>query len=184
VAALAIGWGASQTLRGIEEARSTSTERGVPSVLTLRDLGHRLRQQVPANEVVMSNLGPMLSWYSGRSVVHLAQTPADLAACRRRLEFRHVLVVFRDVEAAWPGWEDVFTRPEEATKQPEWNVVRERHWRQHDGFRIVWLELGPPEASLARGGWSGLEAATGRTPSSSPTALAPSDARRTGRPRS
>jgi hypothetical protein len=153
VAALAIGWGVNQTLRGLEEARSTSSERGVPSVLTLRELGLRLRQQVPANEVVMSNLGPMLSWYSGRSVLHLAQTPADLAACRRRLEFRHVLVAFRDVESAWPGWQDVFARPEEATKQPEWNVVRERHWRQHDGFRIVWLELGLPEASLAGGGW-------------------------------
>jgi hypothetical protein len=149
VAALAIGWGVNQTVRGLEEARSTSTERGVPSVLTLRELGYRLRQQVPAGEVVMSNLGPMLSWYSGRSVLHLAQTPADLAACRRRLEFRHVLVVFRDVESAWPGWQDVFARPEEATKQPEWNVVRERHWRQYDGFRIVWLELGLPEAGLA-----------------------------------
>jgi hypothetical protein len=151
VAAVAIGWGANQTLRGIEQARRTSTEHGVPSVLTLRDLGHRLRQRVPANEVVMSNLGPMLSWYSGRSVVHLAQTPADLAACRRKLEFRHVLVVFRDVEAVWPGWEDVFTRPEQATRQPEWNVVREFHWRQYDGFRVVWLELGPPEATLAGG---------------------------------
>jgi len=150
VAALAIVWGATQTLRGTEEARRTSTERGVPSVLTLRDLGHRLRQRVPENEVVMSNLGPMLSWYSGRSVVHLAQTPADLAACRRRLEFRHVLVVFRDVEAVWPGWEDVFLRPDEATRYPEWNVVRVIHWRQYDGFRIVWLELGPPEPTLAR----------------------------------
>ena len=153
VAVLALAWGTNRTLRGIEDARRTSTEHGVPSVLTLRDLGHRLRQQVPANEVVMSNLGPMLSWYSGRSVVHLAQTPADLAACRRRLEFRHVLVVFRDVEAVWPGWEDVFIRPEEATRHPEWNVVSEVHWRQYDGFRIVWLELGPPEASLAGGGW-------------------------------
>jgi len=153
VAALAIGWGASQTLRGIEQARRTSTEHGVPSVLTLRDLGHRLRVRVPEHEVVMSNLGPMLSWYSGRSVVHLAQTPADLAACRRRLEFRHVLVVFRDVEAVWPGWEDVFKRPEEATRTPEWNIVREFHWRQYDGFRIVWLELGPPEATLAGGEW-------------------------------
>jgi hypothetical protein len=149
VAVLAILWGVDQTRRGVEEALATSTERGVPSVLTLRDLGHRLRQQVPANEVVMSNLGPMLSWYSERSVIHLAQTPADLGACRRRLEFRHVLVAFREPEAVWPGWQEVFNRPEQATKQPEWNVVRERHWRQYDGFRIVWLELGPPEPSLA-----------------------------------
>ncbi len=149
VAALAIAWGGHQTLRGIDEAAATSTARGVPSVLTLRDLGHRLRVQVPANEVVMSNLGPMLSWYSGRPVLHLAQTPADLAACRRRLEFRHVLVVFREAEGVWPGWQEMFLRPEEAPRHPEWNVVRERHWEAQDGFRIVWLELGPAQPTLA-----------------------------------
>ena len=151
VAALAIGWGVNQTRRGNEEARTTSGERGVPSVLTLRDLAFRLRQQVPANEVVMSNLGPMLTWYSGRSVVHLAQTPADVGACRRRLEFRNVVVAFREAADAWSGWQEVIARPGDAPGEPEWNVVRERHWRQADGFRIVWLELGPPETRLAGG---------------------------------
>ena len=149
IAVLARGWGGHQTLRGLDEARSTSTERGVPSVLTLRDLAFRLRQ-VPANEVVMSNLGPMLSWYSGRPVLHLAHTPLDMAACRQRLEFRHVLVVFRDVDSAWPAWQELIARADVATKQPEWNVVRERRWQAQDGFRIVWLELGPPAAYLAR----------------------------------
>jgi hypothetical protein len=151
VAVLAIGWGVSQTLRGNTEARATAGARGVPSVATLRDLGERLRRQVPANEVVMSNLGPMLSWHSGgRAVVHLALTPADVAACRQRLEFRHVLVVFREVESAWPGWQELFARPEEAVRHPEWNVAREQHWVEEDGFRVVWLELGPPEETLAR----------------------------------
>ncbi|HKQ57368.1 MAG TPA: hypothetical protein VJY35_05835, partial [Candidatus Eisenbacteria bacterium] len=148
VAALAIVWGASQTVLGNEEARRTSAERGVPSVLTLRELGFRLRQ-VPANEVVMSNLGPMLAWYSGRPVVHLALTPADVAACRRRLDLRHVIVVFREAENTWPGWQDVMARPDQAPREPEWNVVHEYHWQQPDGFRVVWLELGPPEVKLA-----------------------------------
>ncbi len=152
VAALAIGWGVNQTLRGNQEASATSRERGAPGTATLRELAYRLHQQVPANEAVMSNLGPMLAWYAARPVVHLAQTPADVPACRRRLEFRHVLVAFREADAAWPGWQEVFTRPAEATRHPEWNVARESHWRQPDGFLIVWLELGPPEASLAVGG--------------------------------
>jgi hypothetical protein len=148
VAALAIVWGASQPVLGNAEARRTSAERGVPSVLTLRELGFRLRQ-VRANEVVMSNLGPMLAWYSGRPVVHLALTPADVAASRRRLDLRHVIVVFREAENTWPGLQDVMSRPELAPREPEWNVVHEYHWQQPDGFRVVWLELGPPEVRLA-----------------------------------
>jgi hypothetical protein len=151
VATLAIGWGVNQTLQGNAEARKTAALRGIPSALTLRDLNFRLRQELPPNEVVMSNLGPLLSWHSGRPVVHLALTPADVGACRRRLEFRHVLLAFRDAEQAWPGWQEVITRPEESLGQREWNVVRERHWEARDGFHIVWLELGPPEASIA--GW-------------------------------
>jgi hypothetical protein len=149
VAALAVGWGVNQTLRANAEAQATAAERGVPSVLTLRDLAFRLRQRLPADEVVMSNLGPMLAWYAGRPVVHLALTPSDIGACRRRLEFRHVVLGFRDAEQAWPGWQEVIARPAEAVVQPGWNVVRERHWLELDGFHIVWLELGPPEASLA-----------------------------------
>lgn len=149
VAALAIGWGVSQTVRGNAEARATAAQRGVPSVLTLRDLAHRLRQEVPANEVVMSNLGPMLAWYAERPVVHLALTPADVGACRRRLEFRHVLLAFRDADQAWPGWQEVVARPDDAPALREWNVTRVRHWQELDGFQIVWLELGPPEPSVA-----------------------------------
>ena len=149
VAALAIGWGVNQTLRGNQEAFATSLERGVPDAATMHDLGERLRQQLPGNEVVMSNLGPILAWSAGRPVLHLAQTPADLAACRRRLEFRHVLLAFRGPESAWPGWQEAFARPEESTRRPEWNVARERHWREADGFQVVWLELGPLEAGLA-----------------------------------
>jgi hypothetical protein len=151
LAVLALGWSAGQTARGNAEARGTAGSRGVPSVATMRDLGERLRRQVPANEVVMSNLGPMLSWHSGgRPVVHLALTPADIPACRRRLEFRHVLVAFRATESAWPGWQELVARPEEATRHPEWNVYRVQHWEEADGFRVIWLELGPPEATLAR----------------------------------
>ena len=149
MAVLAIGWGVNQTLRGNAEARATAAVRGLPSVLTLRDLAFRLRQQIPADEVVMSNLGPMLAWYAGRPVVHLALTPADVGACRRRLEFRNVLLAFRDAERAWPGWQEVMARPADAVGHPEWNVLHERHWQELDGFHIVWLELGPPETSLA-----------------------------------
>jgi hypothetical protein len=148
IAALAIGWGVNQTLRGDQEAAATSRERGVPSDITLREIAGRLAQ-VPAGEAVMSNLGPTLAWSAGRPVVHLAQTPVDIAACRRRLEFRHVLVVFRDAGSAWPEWQELFAHPDDAPRHPEWNVAHERHWQEPDGFRVVWLELGPLEPNLA-----------------------------------
>jgi hypothetical protein len=149
VAALAIGWGVNQTLAGNQEAWSTSRQRGVPSDATLQAIAARVNEQLPVGEPVMSNLGPTLAWAAGRPVVHLAQTPADVAACRQRLAFRHVLIAFRDAGATWPGWQDVLDRPDEATKHPEWNVAHERHWQEPDGFRIVWLELGPLEPNLA-----------------------------------
>jgi hypothetical protein len=152
VAALAIGWGVNQTLVGNHEAWATSRERGVPSDVTLRALAARVNQQVPAGEPVMSNLGPTLAWAAERPVVHLAQTPADVAACRHRLAFRYVLIAFRDAGSAWPGWQEVLDRPEEAARHPEWNVTHERHWQEPDGFRIVWLELGPLEPNLAAAG--------------------------------
>jgi hypothetical protein len=149
VAVLAIGWGMHQTLRGNAAARATAAERGVPSVATLRDLASRLSQQVPADEVVVSNLGPLLAWYAGRPVVHLPLTPADVGACRRRLDFRIIVLAFRGPGQAWPGWQEVVARPAAAVGQPEWNVTRERHWQEPDGFQIVWLELGLPESGLA-----------------------------------
>ena len=152
VAVLSLGWGVTQTIRGQAEARTAAAERGVPDVLTLRQLGDLLQREAPGNEVVMSNLGPMLAWNAARPILHLALTPADVSACRRRLEFRHVLLAFRDPAQAWPGWQEVMERPAEATAHPEWNVVRERHWQERDGFQVVWLELGPPEVRVAENG--------------------------------
>ncbi|MBI1796657.1 MAG: hypothetical protein HYR74_06345, partial [Candidatus Eisenbacteria bacterium] len=150
VAVLALGWGVSQTARGTAEARVAAAERGVPGDATMRALGARVAAEVPAGEAVMSNLGPTLAWTSGHPVVHLALTPGDVGACRRRVEFRHVVLVFRDADQAWPGWRDAIARPAESTARPEWNVIRERHWQEPDGFHVVWLELGPPEARVAR----------------------------------
>lgn len=146
---IALAWGGWQTRLGNQEARDVSLERGVPSVLTLRDVGHRLRREIPVGEPIMSNLGPMLSWYSRRPVVHLALTPLDVEACRNRLEFRNVVLAFRGPEKAWRGWNEVLADPELATSRPEWNVARVRLFRELDGFTIVWLELGPPNTRLA-----------------------------------
>jgi hypothetical protein len=149
VIVLALGWGVSQTARGLAEARAAADARGVPDAATMRSLGARVAMEVPRGEVVMSNLGPTLAWASGHPVVHLALTPADVAGCRRRVEFRHVVLAFRDPDQAWPGWREAMARPEDAPSHPEWNVVRERHWQERDGFQIVWLELGPPEPRVA-----------------------------------
>ena len=148
---LALGWGALQTSRGMAEARAASAERGVPSVLSTLQITVLLTREIPAGEPVMSNLGPMLAWYSGRPVVHLALSPDDVEACRRKLEIRHVALVFRDAEHAWPEWREIVARPLEATKHPEWNIRRVREWQTSDGFKFIWLELGPPKAQLAVG---------------------------------
>ena len=142
-ALLALGWGAWQTTRGNAEARATAETRGLPSVLTLRDLSARLNRELRAGEPVMSNLGPTLAWYARRPVVHLAWGPGDLEACRRRLPFRHVLLVFRDAERAWPEWRELLARPETADINAEWGIAHARRWRTSDGFLAVWLELGP-----------------------------------------
>jgi hypothetical protein len=149
VAALALGWGVAQTVRGNAEAAATAARRGLPASATLHELADRVRAEVPAGEVVMSNLGPSLAWYADRPVIHLALTPADMAACRRRVEFRQVVLAFRDAGNAWPGWQEVMERPAAAPMRPEWNVLRERHAVTPDGFQVVWLELGPPETRVA-----------------------------------
>jgi len=149
VAVLALGWGMGQTLRGNDDARRTAEAHGMPSVLTLRDLNYRLRQKLPLSEVVMSNLGAPLAWYAGRPVLHLALTPADIGACRRRLEFHNVVLAFRDADQTWPAWREAMERPTDVVGHPDWNVVREQHWTELDGFLVVWLELGPPDAGLA-----------------------------------
>jgi hypothetical protein len=146
---LALGWGALQTVRGNAEARVASAQRGVPSVLSLLRVAVLMNREIPAGEVVMSNLGPALAWHAGRPVLHLALSPADLEGCRRRLEFRHVLLVFRDPASAWPEWREAVAAPAEAPDRPEWNVRRAREWRTSDGFSVIWLELNPPLARLA-----------------------------------
>jgi len=146
---LALGWGSLQTARGLAEARAASAERGVPDTLSLLQITVLMNRDIPADEVVMSNLGPVLAWHARRPVLHLALSPADLESCRRRLEFRHVLLVFRDPASAWPGWREAVAAPGEAPNRPEWNVRRVREWRTADGFSVIWLELKPPQARLA-----------------------------------
>jgi hypothetical protein len=146
---LALGWGSSQTLHGNAEARIASAGRGVPGVLSLLQIAVLMNREIPADEVVMSNLGPMLAWHARRPVLHLALSPADLEGCRRRLEFRHVLLVFRDPANAWPEWREAVADPAGAPNRPEWNVRRVREWRTADGFNVIWLELKPPLARLA-----------------------------------
>ena len=146
---LALGWGSLQTVRGNAEARIASAERGVPGVLSLLQITVLMNREIPVGEVVMSNLGPMLAWHARRPVLHLALSPADLEGCRRRLEFRHVLLVFRDPANAWPEWREAVAVPAEAPNRPEWNVRRAREWRTADGFSVIWLELKPPLARLA-----------------------------------
>jgi len=151
VATLALGWGLWQTVGGLSEARATSLERGVPDTLTLMRLGTMMKREIPVTEPVMSNLGPVLAWHARRPVIHLALTPEDVESCRQRAPFRHVLLAFRDASKAWPGWEGVMAHPVESKARPELNIERIRVFQSEDGFRIAWLELGPPVPRLARG---------------------------------
>lgn len=149
VAVLALGWGAWQTLLGNSEARATSTERGVPEWATFSTLSVRISSEVPPGEIVMSNLGPALAWQTSRPVLHLALTPDDVEACRRRRDFHHIVLAFRDAERAWPGWNEIVERPGAAQAMAKLGVIQERRWRSPDGFTIVWLDLGPLEPRLA-----------------------------------
>lgn len=141
VAALVLVWGARQTAQGLADARTAAAERGVPSVETMVGLADGVAAAVAEDEVVMSNLGPSLAWYARRPVLHLALTPADVAACRARVDFRQVVLVFRDATFAWPGWQEVVAAPE-ASVMAGWNVRSARYWSTDDGFQVVWLELG------------------------------------------
>ena len=102
-------------------------------------------------DAVFVMMRPTSSHHARRPVIHLAATPEDVDACRRRAEFRHVMLVFRDAAHAWRGWEPLVANPRGATAVPEWNVTRVRTWRTGDGFEFVWLELGPLVPSLAGG---------------------------------
>jgi hypothetical protein len=164
IAAIAIAYGLLQTERGVQEAATSSAERGTPRSHTLDELAELIRQEVPANEPVMSNLGPILAWRAHRPVIHLAQTPDDVRACRERIAFRHVILVFRDPERAWRGWDEILERPQEAPQNPDWNVTYLRQFRSEDGFNIVWLELGPLGPGLAGAG----------SPTSAPRTFSPS----------
>jgi hypothetical protein len=149
IAVLVLGWGSLQTIRGGREAREASAQRGLPSVATMEDLAGRIARETPRGASVMSNLGPTLAWYAERPVVHLALTPADVDACRRRFDTRYVVLAFQSAERAWPGWSELVERPEEARLHPEWNVEKVRAWHTNDGYQIVWLELGALAPQLA-----------------------------------
>lgn len=153
VLAFALGWGGWQTARGNAEAAAVAGSRGLPSVSTLRDLGHRLRRELAPGEPVMSNLGPTLSWYARRPVIHLALTPADVEACRARLPFRHVVIAFREVEHAWQGWDELVRDPGAARASSDWRVRDVKAWQtMGDGFTVVWVELAPAVPAYALGG--------------------------------
>jgi hypothetical protein len=149
VALLALGWGVHATRQGLAEARTTAANRDVPQVDTLDELSMLVNHQVPPAETVMSNLGPLLAWSARRAVVHLTLGPDDLAACRRRLDFRQVILVFRNADRAGPEWGEIFVHPDESRAHADWNIKRWRVWTSSDGFRIVWLELGPLPPGLA-----------------------------------
>jgi hypothetical protein len=148
VAALAIGWGGWECRLGLSEARGASTERGIPSVATLTELSGVLDRELASGEPVMCNLGPTLAYHARRPVIHLALSPDDVEACRVRLTFTHVLLVFRDVSRAWVEWRPVM-EPGGEKGHSRWNVARARRWQTADGFAVVWLELGAPRPELA-----------------------------------
>jgi hypothetical protein len=151
VGLLALVWGAWQCGLGLAEARSTSAERGIPSVATLGELTRRpsTSRWRPMSLDEQSRPGAGLP--ARRPVLHLALGPDDLDACRSRLTFTHVLLVFRDAKRAWSEWQQAMEPGSERT-HPEWNVARARRWQTADGFSVVWLELGPPRPRFARVG--------------------------------
>lgn len=149
VGVLALAWGVWTTFQGLDEARAAAAERGTPVLASMLQIAELVEREVPAGEPVMSNLGPSLAWHARRPVVHLALGPEGLDAVRRRLDVRHVLLVFRDSGRAWPGWRELLDRPAEAPHRPEWNVRQVRQWITADGFALTWLELGPLAPGLA-----------------------------------
>lgn len=149
VAVIALGWGAWSTVQGNAEARATSQERGVPESATLTSISIVLGERLAPGEPLMSNLGPALAWQTNHPVVHLALTPADVEACRRRLDFRHIVLAFRDSRRAWAGWNEIVETPGAARVMPGLDVLAEKRYRTPDGFTIVWLELSPLGPAMA-----------------------------------
>jgi hypothetical protein len=149
-AVLAIGWGALSTVRANRDAHAVAADRNLPGVTTLLAIGVIMNREIPAGEAVMSNLGPLLAWHARRPVVHLALSPADLDACRRKLDMRHVVLAYREPDRAGPDWGEIVAWPQEARHNPDWNIQRVRAFKSEDGFNIVWLELGALKPPLAR----------------------------------
>jgi len=152
LAATVLVWGVTATRLGDEEAHQASMERGTPSTLSLLQIAALMSREIPAGEPVMSNLGPALSWESHRPVIHLVVSPDQITACRRRADFRNVLLVFRDAGTAWPEWTSVVAHPVDALHRVEWNVRTVRRYDTADGFMVIWLVLGPLGPELAGDG--------------------------------
>ena len=140
-AVLALGWGTAQTMASQAESRVVARDRAVPASTSLTALSIQLNEVLAPGEPIMSNLGPALAWQTNHPVIHLAFTPADVQACRRRLDFRHIVLVFRSSERAWDHWQEIVEREGAAKLEPELAVVSERRYRTVDGFSVVWLEM-------------------------------------------
>jgi hypothetical protein len=143
VGLIVLGWGAVESYRGNLQARVASTTRAEPDVLSMMQITVLMNREIPDDEPVMSNLGPLLAWTARRPVLHLAESPDEIEACRRKLEFRNVLLVFRSPGSAWPAWREVVADPARARDHAEWNVDTVREWLTSDGFRLIWLTLRP-----------------------------------------
>jgi hypothetical protein len=149
VAILALGWGLWLSQSARADAGSMSRERGVPASRSLTALSVSLNEVLRPGETVMSNLGPALAWQTNHPVLALADSPADVAACRRRHAFRHIVLVFRRADRAWPAWREIVERPGGGALEGELGVSRERRFQTADGFQVVWLELGPVPSAVA-----------------------------------
>ena len=149
LALIALAWGGWSSVSGIAEARKSSYVRGTPSSSTLTALSIALNERLTPGEPIMSNLGPALAWQTNHPVLHLALTPADVGTCRRRLDFRHVVLAFRDSQHAWAGWSEIVATADEAKTIPDLHVSAEHRFLTPDGFTIVWLELAPMPPTLA-----------------------------------
>jgi hypothetical protein len=148
-ALLSLGWGAWTTRLAQDESRTSSLERGVPSSRTLTALSVTLSSVLTPGETLMSNLGPALAWQTHHPVIGLASSPADVAACRARHDFHHLVLVFRSAERAWAPWQEIVERPGAAATHPELGLRHERRYTTVDGFSVVWLELGPLQPEMA-----------------------------------
>ena len=148
-ALLALAWGTLQTRAVHEELRVAAAERGVPSTITLTDLSVTLNEVLLPGETIMSNLGPALAWQTSHPVIHLAYSPDDVAACRHRHDFRHIVLAFRSAGRAWDHWQEIVERRGTAETIDGLSVTQERRYLSADGFTIVWLELAPLAPQLA-----------------------------------